>query len=344
MRRSLTALLGVPISGLALYVVLQTIDVGEAVGIIADADLLPLLAIVGIVAVQMVIRAWRWSFLLPRRKDRGRYSVSRLLPPLLVGYLGNSVLPARLGEIIRAVVLSRRERIGTAEVLGSVLLERVIDVATLALVAFGAALTVHAPTWATQSLGFAAAGSAVGLALLVTVGIQPVLRLADRFRPARRSGRIRELVDRFANAVGGPSRRRPIAISATASIGAWLLDAVSFWLAAAAVGVDLPYAGALLVGGITVLGTALPSAPGYVGTFELAAAATAGVLGVEPAPALAMAVIVHVMTLAPMALGGALSLPLIGTSLGSVAREATAEAGAESAPSPRSSIAASETP
>lgn len=320
-RRTLSTLLGLGISIAAIVVVMGSIDVRETGRILVDAELLPLVAIVAIVAVQVTVRAWRWSFLLPMSSDGRRLSPRRLLPPLLVGYLGNAVLPARLGEPMRAVLASRRERLGLTEALGSVVLERVIDVATLAVVAFSAALVVGAPDWITQLLGIAALGGVVGIGLLVTVGINPLVSIAERLWLGRYE-RLRALVTRFAASVGGRSRRRPIAISATISVGAWLLDAVSFWLAAQAVGVELAYPAALLVAGFTVLATAIPSAPGYVGTFELAAVAVAGTLGVPAAPALAMAVVAHVMTLIPMALGGAASLPIVGTSLASAAQEA----------------------
>ena len=320
-RRWLSAVVGVAISAAALLVVASTVDLHETGSILADADPVPLVAIVGIVAVQVAVRAWRWSFLMPHGSDGRRLRVRRLLPPLLVGYLGNAVLPARLGEPMRAVLAGRRERVGTTEALGSVLLERLIDVATLAVVAFGAAFVVGAPDWISQVLGVAALGGVVGMAILISVGIQPVVAIADRIGLDRRPA-LRSLVGRFAASVGGPGRRRAIAISAGVSIGAWLLDAVSFWLAARAVGVELAYPAALLIAGFTVLGTAVPSAPGYVGTFELAAAAAAGALGVPSAAALAMAVVAHVMTLAPMALGGAASLPIVGTSLAAAAREA----------------------
>jgi uncharacterized membrane protein YbhN (UPF0104 family) len=102
----------------------------------------------------------------------------------------------------------------------------------------------------------------------------------------------------------------------------WLLDAGSFWLAAQAVGVDLAYVAAVVVGAVSVLGTAVPSAPGYVGTFELAAAGTAVAVGVAGAQALALAVVVHVTTLVPLALGGAISLAAMGANIGEVARAA----------------------
>lgn len=322
LRRQLAVVIGLLVSVGALYLVLGSLDVGEAVGIISHANPTALLGIVAVVAVQVCARAYRWSLLFPRQPDGTRSPAVRLLPPLLIGYLGNAVLPARLGEPMRALIASRQERSGVTEAMGSVLLERLIDVATLAVVAFTATLIVDAPSWARQALGVAAALGVTGIFVLSTVGIAPLLAVADRLGLERRVT-LRSLAHRFAASVGGRARRPAILGSAGISVSAWLLDACSFWLAAQAVGVELSYAGAMLVAGITVLGTAIPSAPGYIGTFELAAAGMAGALGVAPAPALAMAVVAHVMTLMPMALGGALALTVAGTSLGDAARDAS---------------------
>lgn len=321
LRRQLVVVAGLLISAGALYLVLGSIDIGEATAIISGANPLALLAIVAVVGVQVSLRAFRWSLLFPRQADGTRAWPRRLLPPMLIGYLGNAVLPARLGEPMRAIIASRREKAGLTESMGSVLVERLIDVATLAVVAFSAALIVDAPSWTRQALGVAAALGSAGIVLLSTVGIEPLLKVADRLGLERRQ-MLNSLARRFAASVGGRSRRPAILGSAGISVGTWLLDACSFWLAAQAVGVELSYAGAMLVAGITVLGTAIPSAPGYVGTFELAAAGMAGALGVAPAPALAMAVVAHVMTLVPMALGGAAALTVAGTSLSDAARDA----------------------
>ena len=91
---------------------------------------------------------------------------------------------------------------------------------------------------------------------------------------------------------------------------------------AQSLGVDLSPAGAMFVAGITVLGTAIPSAPGYIGTFELAASAAARSLGVPPDQALAFALLVHALTVLPLALGGAASLVWIGVRFGDLAETA----------------------
>jgi uncharacterized membrane protein YbhN (UPF0104 family) len=95
-----------------------------------------------------------------------------------------------------------------------------------------------------------------------------------------------------------------IVFAALVSAACWVLDATTFWLVAQSIGVPVSPAAALLIGAVTVLGTALPSAPGYVGTFDLAAATTAQAFGVAATPALALAVLAHALMVLPTATAG----------------------------------------
>jgi uncharacterized protein (TIRG00374 family) len=331
MPRSLIALGGLVVSVVAIVVVVATVDVGRTASVLARTNPLPLVAVLMVVAVQLLVRSYRWRWILPRSADGRPIPTRRLVPPLLVGYLGNAVLPARLGEPMRAVLVSRRERVGVAEALASVLLERIVDVASLALVALVAAAVVGAPAWIVQAAGFAALVGMGAVAVLATVGMAPILALVRRVPAVGRKPRLAEAfshLDRFAHTLGGGHRRRVIGFAFVLSLVAWLLDATTFWLAGQAVGAELGYAGAALISGIAVLGTAVPSAPGYVGTFELAGAAVASALGVPAEHGLALALVVHVLTLLPLAAGGAISLAAMGTGLAEVAR-ASEGAGAD---------------
>jgi uncharacterized membrane protein YbhN (UPF0104 family) len=322
-RRHLVAAGGVLVSAVALFFVTRSIDVGEAARVLASVDPVLLAAIGAIVAVEVALRAFRWSVLLPRRTDGRRILVPRLVPPLLAGYLGNAVLPARLGEPMRAVLVSRRESIDMAGALGSVLVERVVDIATLAPLAFIAAQLVGVPGWLDQILGLTTFGGLVLLVILLTVGAAPLVRLALLVIPDSRHG-LRDAVGRFGASLGGRGRRPHVLVAALISSIAWLLDAVSVWLGATAIGVAIDYPAAMLVAGIGTLGTAIPSAPGYVGTYELAMAGIAALVGVPPAAALALAVLIHVMTLGLVAVGGAVSVMIMGADLREVARDAEA--------------------
>lgn len=175
MRRLILALIGLAASAIALYLALRSVDLAAIGDAIAAASSAPLLGAVLLVFVTMWLRSWRWQRLLPVAPP-----VRRILPVLLVGYLGNAVLPARLGEAIRSYLLARREGLSSAGVFGTAILERIVDLATLALMAFLATWAIDAPAWLTQLTGVAAALALSVVAVLVFVGMGPLLRLLHR--------------------------------------------------------------------------------------------------------------------------------------------------------------------
>jgi uncharacterized protein (TIRG00374 family) len=191
-------------------------------------------------------------------------------------------------------------------------------------------VAVNAPSWIVQATGVAAiAGTAVTGALVVIGPGRMVVftrRIVAHLPFASRAEPILKRLDGFARGIDRPSRSGAIVVAAIVSAACWMLDATTFWLVAQSIGVPVSPAAALLIGAVTVLGTALPSAPGYVGTFELAAATTAQALGVVAAPALALAVLAHAMTVLPIAGAGAVSLVAMNARLGRLATDA---AGAE---------------
>ena len=307
----------------ALWIVLGSVDVGSSLELVSHANPLPLVGVLGVLTTQILLRAFRWPLLLPAPRGGGTISLLRIVPVLLVGYLGNAVLPLRLGEPIRAFLVARRENVDAAEAFGSVVLERVIDTGTLAIVAFIAAIAVGAQEWIVRATGLAAVAGAAAIVALVTIGLSPFVRLLDRFAVrlpgATRTEPLRVRLADFARGVDRPSRSRVIVVAVVVSLACWMFDAVTFTLVAFSVGVSLNPMAALLIAAVTVLGTALPSAPGYVGTFELAAAGTAVTLGVAAAPALAIAMLAHVLMVLPVAVGGAISLVAMDVKLGRLA-------------------------
>jgi uncharacterized protein (TIRG00374 family) len=325
-------LVGLLISLAALWLVIHSVDLGACATVLSHANPIPLAACLAVIATQVVLRSMRWRLLLPPPPGGGHTRVLRIVPVLLVGYLGNAVLPARLGEPIRAYLVARREDLDAAEAFGSVVLERVVDTATLAVVAFVAAVAVNAPGWIVQATGVAAFIGGAVTAALVVVGPGRLVRLTRglvaHFPVAARAEPVLKRLDDFARGIDRPSRSSAIVVAAVVSATCWALDATTFWLVAQSIGSPVSPAAALLIGAVTVLGTALPSAPGYVGTFDLAAATTAQALGVAAAPALALAVLSHAMTVLPTAGAGAVSMIAMDVRLGRLATDA---AGAERA-------------
>ena len=312
-RRSSRAL-GLLLIGSALslgagWLAVRGVDLEETGRILGGTHVTWLILAPGILVAQVSIRSLRWAVLLPPASGH-RLPIRRVLPPTLVGYLGNAVLPARLGEPLRAAILAKREDLAVSETFGSVVLERVLDTLALAALGVGVALLLGAPGW---TLNAALLGSALSAAALVVIG---VVAYGVRGRSGAGLPSPLRAVARHASRLlhGARVAERPPAIAAVIglSLVAWLLDATLFWIAGRAIGVELTLPAAALVSVVAVLSTAVPSAPGYVGTFHLAAAAAAGVVGVDPERALALAVLAHAAAVVPMAVAGAIAGLMLG--------------------------------
>lgn len=334
-RRAAVATAGLAVSIVSLFLVARSVNLTDAAHTVANASIGPLVLALAMMLVALGLRFVTCFVLLPDLPDGSRVPVTRLVSPVLIGYLGNLVLPARLGEVVRAYLISRREGLVFGAALGSVALERIVDTATLAVMAFIAATLVGAASWIVQGTGFVAAAGVILVAALATTGLQPLVCLLGRLESikvmrAPISVLVRVL-EPFAHWSGGAHRRRAIGLALLLSLGAWLCNAAMFWLVGQAVGASLSPAGTILVMAITVLATAIPSAPGYVGTFELAAVTVAGSLGVPREIAFALAVLAHVLGVLPTAVGGSVAL----TRLGGGLRRLSAEA-AEQLPAARS--------
>lgn len=319
-------LAGLAISLVAIVIVISTVDVAETFEILRRAEPLYLVLVLAVIAAQVAVRGWRWRMLLPHRPDGSAVPLRRTFSPMLIGYLGNIVLPARLGEAIRSFLVARRETLVPLEAFGATMLERLIDVVVLALIGLAAAVALGAEWWIVAIGLVAGVGGVLVLALLVVLGFGRLVDVGrwvlERLRLAHRLERLLGWAGSFAVGVDR-GRDVPRLLGASGvSVVAWILDASIFYLVGRSLGLELAIAEAVLIGAVAVLATAVPAAPGYVGTFELAATSTAVALGVPREEALALAVLVHMITVIPVAIAGAIALIMSGANLGRIAAEA----------------------
>jgi uncharacterized membrane protein YbhN (UPF0104 family) len=286
--------IGVTVSVVAVLLVSRSADIPAAVGRVLAVDPRWLLLPVLVVMVQLGIRSVRWAGLLTAvgpRPIRARQAVG----PLAVGYLGNTVLPARLGEVVRIVLISRRAAVPATPATASVVVERGVDLIALLTVATAASGLSGVTSW----LPFAAV-----VALLVAVGL--VLPLADRIAdrlPSRLPAPVLDVLDRLLRAFAA-ARPRVVARAWLLSLLAWACDALVIWLCAMAVGAPLSPGTAVLVAAGAAAGAALPAAAGYLGTYELGAMTMAAVAGVPADQALQIALLGHAIAVVPLAVAG----------------------------------------
>ena len=314
--------LGLAISLLFLaFVARQVSDISAVGDQLAGANYLWVLPALAAYFAGVWLRAARWHYLLRPLRP---VPTERLFPVVVIGYMANDVLPARLGEFVRAYVLGEREQISKSTTLATIAVERTFDgIAMLifmgvvgALIPLGGQLGM---VFLVASIIFAVAVAAfLGLALARERSLR-LLDLALRLLPARLRGPITTIIARFIEGLGVMQSARLVGMTLALSLGAWLCEAVMYALIAQSFGVGIGFLGYVLTVAVANLGSMIPSSPGYVGTFEaFALMVVQGVFGVDGNLAVGYIFVVHVALLLPVSALGFVYMWRYGLSLSSL--------------------------
>jgi uncharacterized protein (TIRG00374 family) len=300
------ATIGIGVSILAFALVFGSVDSQETLNILGGAAPAWILAVGVFFAIDVGFRAFRWRCLLAPIQA---VPFTRTLAYLLIGYLANNVLPARLGELIRCHYLGDREGISRTTALGTVVVERVIDIAVVVAIAAAAILVLSVRGMVANAI---LVGGAIGILLVVGLAFMIAahrLPGADRVAAAvARWPQVGELARRLREGLSVASRPRTLGEVLVLTCLAWTASLLGFAAAGQAVGIQLTIGQAALLASGTALAAAIPSGPASLGTFELAVVRICGVLGVADARAFAIALLVHGTIVVLTSIGGVSAL------------------------------------
>lgn len=303
-RSSLVRLLvGVAISAVFLGVTLARVNLGEAADAISRAAPAGLAAALVIVLIDLGLRALRWHVLLLNVDGAGMRPPYRLaFGYLTLGFAANFVLPARLGDVARAVLAADTFRTPRLAIFGTILVERLSDGLVMLGLAVFSSLAVAGAAQQLQDLTvYAIALTVVGLVVAV-VGWLAISRSA--LATTRIATLLSGLVTRLSTGAGA-LRHAGSAASYVALTGVLATTAILVAYAVTqAVGVNLtPIQTVLFLSGIA-LSLAIPAAPGALGTYEFVGVAIITGLGYTPEQGLATILLMRIVTTFPPALIG----------------------------------------
>jgi len=301
--KSLKLWIGLAVSAALLVWVFFQVDLAALGLALAETDYLYLLLCLPALWLLYVIRALRWDFLLRPVKKVGYAS---LLTSTVVGFAGNMVLPARLGEIMRIIDLGRREKISKTATLATIVLERILDglaivgfmlggIVSLGLLDSDLAAVVRVRQAIYLFLGvYGLVILGVGLLVVLPNKVLGLVGVLLRPLPAGWAKKIQGLAGSLVEGLGLLRRPRLLVWALAYTCLLWLINPLPFYLLALGVGHPVSVGAALFVQGLVCLAVALPSAPGYVGVIHAAITfAYADLLGMPPEKALAVAIIYH---------------------------------------------------
>jgi uncharacterized protein (TIRG00374 family) len=305
---------GVAISLFFLFIALRGLRLDEFGQAMAEANYIWLLPGIAVYFLAVLARTWRWHYLLKPLKS---VPTLRLFPTVCIGYFGNNIFPARAGEVLRSVVLKRDEDIAISASLATVFIERVFDGVVMLGFVF-----INLPELArlTQASGFvgdirslAIFGAVLFLGALLVFLLLAMFpdhsealieRTAGRLLPARYREKVLDLSGRFLGGLASLRSPQSILMVFVTSVVIWLLETGKYWFVMHAFPFEISFFGLMLMNGIVNLATTIPSAPGYVGTFDLPGIAVLQAYGVDQAVATAYTLVLHVALWAPITLLG----------------------------------------
>ena len=296
---AIAAIVGIPASAVFLFLAIRGADLGAVWRIVQDVRVGPLLAAVGCMGVVYWLQAARW-----RRIALTSFGQRRFFEMVVAGVAVNNVLPGRVGDWLRARWVSRGA-FSYGRGVATVVLDRGFDLLVLFAFLLATLPFVTDEHWVDRIV----VGALLALAAL-SAGIYAARSYTRRRPRARRPQRglmrgfARDTLDGLSEPLGSTRTTELVALS----IGAWLAWAVAALLVARAVGLELTVVEAIFVTGAINLGVAIPSSPGFVGTYQWLGVSALALFGILQEDALAFAIVLQAVWYVPTTLAGAVLL------------------------------------
>ncbi len=304
-----------------LILALRGIRLGDLWAALRQANYLWLAPAVGVMAALLAMKAWRWQLLF---YPEHRLPFGSVFTALCAGYLASNVLPARLGEVVRLVLLVSEQPVSVARTFSTIVVERLLDVLTLLVILVLLLPFVQLPpamTRTAQILGLMALAGAAAM-IVLSFWKTRLLRWAHALlgrvkvldRPATYEA-IGHLIDGFATLRG----RLGLGLIGVSLLG-WAGVIAFAWFAAQAFRLDAPVTAIIFAVVVTTLGMLVPSSPGYIGVFHYLVTVAMAPFGVPKDLALGYALVWHGVNYLTLSGSGVIALWVHGTSLGQVLR------------------------
>ncbi len=298
---------GIALSAGFLYLALRGLGLKEVWEPLKSARYWWLLPGVGVYFVGVWIRAWRWHYLLRPLKA---VSTPKMFPIVAIGYMGNNIYPARAGEILRAFVLKRKQDISISASLATIVVERVFDgVVMLGFVFLNLPALVASGYIVSAVLGSVLFLGALGVFLAAAMFPERAEKVAawliQRLVPEKYREKVKDIMSRFLDGLESLRSPREAIMVLLTSVVIWLLETGKYWFVMQAFDFQVSYFALMLMNGIVNLATTIPSAPGYVGTFDAPGIAVLTAYGVDQGIATGYTLVLHAALWLPITVLGA---------------------------------------
>lgn len=305
--------LGIGISVFFLVLLFRKIDFGQLVVALRAVDYRYIVLSVVLTFISYFLRAVRWRYLLISEKT---IRLSSLYPATIIGYMANNLLPARLGEFVRAYVLAKREHLETPSVFASLVIDRLFDGFTVLVMLLITLFTVRLPLGMEDAATALKAGGVAMFLLycgvlvflfflkLQTMRTLSFVRFLLKPFPKRISESAIPMLGSFIGGIRLSSRIGHIAAILVSSILIWTFAVLPVDMTLRSFGINLPITASMFIMVLLVFAVMVPASPGFIGTYHYACFKGLSVFGIPETTSVSIALIIHGTAFFPVIVAG----------------------------------------
>ena len=305
--------LGIAVSLFFMILLFSKIDVRSLGSALRSADYRYVFLAIVFTFINYFLRAVRWRYLLISRKS---IPLSSLYSATIIGYMANNLLPARLGEFVRAYTLARRENLEAPEVFASLVIDRLFDGFTVLLLLLMTLFAVRLPSGMEDAAGALRGGGMVmfllycGVVLFLyqlkrqTVRTLSAVGYILKPFPKRVSDKIIPLLGSFIGGIRLSSRGAHTAALLVTSAGIWAFCLLPVDMTLRSFNVHLPVTASMFILVMLVFAVMVPASPGFIGTYHYACYRALSVFGVPETTSVSIALIMHGTSFFPVIFAG----------------------------------------
>ena len=307
--------LGLLVSAIFIFVAFRGLDFREIIFAIRSADTIWILPAIPVYFFGLWLRAYRWKIFLMPISD---FKTHHLFPVVAIGYMGNNVYPARLGELVRSAILKKDENIAISASLATIIIERIFDgIVMLGFIILNLS-TIGSMTHRLEIKqtvdSVAAWGSGIfifAFLIFMIAAFFPgpsaglINKITSRILPQKYSQSLNNIIEKFFSGIQSLSSPTQTIIALMVTIAIWLIETIFYWIIMQAFPFDVSFGTLMLLNGFLNLFTIIPSSPGYIGTFDAPGIALLTALGIESQNAAGYTLLLHAALWLPVTLLGA---------------------------------------
>jgi uncharacterized protein (TIRG00374 family) len=258
----------------------------------------------GIISFVIALRSLRWTLVarMPLAKFKHFWQAAN------IGYLGNMIYPARAGEVLKVVAIHHFAPLPLGRAISSAVIDRMLDMIVVGCFTL-MVLWIHSQK-IDPTVGKGVIGIFIFATLILTLLIVFVDRLfalvQQRTLQKKWQQRLQEFILHGLEGIQLFRRAHNIVIVLLLTIMIFMLDYFWMWQMMAAFGWDLPFEAGLTVGVFLLISISLPSAPGYVGIYQVACVLALALYGIDQSLAVAYSIVLQLITFSIMGVQGML--------------------------------------